>query len=164
MLPALAVLASWSLVAYAFGRRQFERSLRYDAQAAQAVGVKPARDVTESWVNRICRIPSVVLPDPLGALVEKELRTLIRTPRFRLVFIMGFSFGLIVWLPLALGRREGDSMLANNFLTVVSVYALTLLGQVSYWNAFGFDRSAAQVYFSLPVPISRALSLGSVSG
>jgi ABC-2 type transport system permease protein len=109
-------------------------------------------------VNRICRIPSVVLPDPLGALVEKELRTLIRTPRFRLVFIMGFSFGLIVWLPLALGRREGDSMLANNFLTVVSVYALTLLGQVSYWNAFGFDRAAAQVYFSLPVPISRTLA------
>jgi ABC-2 type transport system permease protein len=158
MLPALAVLASWSLVAYAFGRRQFERSLRYDAQAAQAMGAKPARDVTESWVNRICRIPSVILPDPLGALVEKELRTLIRTPRFRLVFIMGFSFGLIVWLPLALGRHEGDSMLANNFLTVVSVYALTLLGQVSYWNAFGFDRSAAQVYFSLPVPISRALA------
>ena len=48
--------------------------------------------------------------------------------------------------------------MADNFLVLVSVYALTLLGQVSYWNSFGFDRSAAQVYFSLPVPLSRALA------
>jgi ABC-2 type transport system permease protein len=72
---------------------------------------------------------------------------------------MGFSFGILVWLPLVIGRRGApDSMLAKNFLVLVSVYALTLLGQVSYWNSFGFDRSAAQVYFSLPVKISTALA------
>jgi hypothetical protein len=38
------------------------------------------------------------------------------------------------------------------------VYALTLLGQVTYWNAFGFDRSAAQFYFSAPVPLGRVLA------
>ena len=36
--------------------------------------------------------------------------------------------------------------------------ALTLLGQVSYLNSFGFDRSAAQVYFCLPGSIGRALA------
>ena len=104
------------------------------------------------------RVPSLFLPDPVAAIVEKELRSLVRTPRFRLVFIMGFSFGILVWLPLVIGRHSApDSLLAKNFLVLVSVYALTLLGQVSYWNAFGFDRSAAQVYFSLPVKISTAL-------
>ena len=32
-------------------------------------------------------------------MVEKELRTFARSARFRTVFIMGFSFGLLVWLP-----------------------------------------------------------------
>jgi ABC-2 type transport system permease protein len=71
---------------------------------------------------------------------------------------MGFSFGLIVWLPIALRGPGTHSALSQNFLIVVSVYALTLLGQVTYWNAFGFDRSAVQIYFAAPVPISRALA------
>jgi hypothetical protein len=32
----------------------------------------------------------------MGAIVEKELRSLARTPRYRMVFVMGFSFGLMV--------------------------------------------------------------------
>jgi ABC-2 type transport system permease protein len=44
------------------------------------------------------------------------------------------------------------------FLTVVCVYALTLLGQVSYWNCFGFDRSATAFYFAAPVPLARVLT------
>jgi ABC-2 type transport system permease protein len=93
----------------------------------------------------------------MAAIVEKELRALSRTPRFRMVFIMGFSFGLIVWLPITLGR-QGNSVVADHYLTIVSVYALTLLGQVSYLNTFGFDRSAAQIYFSLPVSMRKALA------
>ena len=96
--------------------------------------------------------------DPVAAIVEKELRTLSRTPRFRLVFIMGFTFGLVVWLPLIFGRGvHRHSAASENFLTLVCLYALALLGQVTYWNAFGFDRSAAQAYFAWPVPISRVL-------
>src|SRR5579872_5333634 len=155
---ALATIASWAVLTLAFGRWQFERSLRYDMQAAQA---SDQRETSRegSWSDRIFRLPSLLLPDPLAAIVEKELRSLSRTPRFRLVFIMGFSFGILVWLPMVVGRhRTPDSELTKNFLVLVSVYALTLLGQVSYWNAFGFDRSAAQVYFSLPVPISIALA------
>ncbi len=32
-----------------------------------------------------------------------------------------------------------------------------MLGQVTYWNCFGFDRSAASVYFAAPQPISQVL-------
>ncbi|HZT30431.1 MAG TPA: hypothetical protein VFA33_11135 [Bryobacteraceae bacterium] len=153
-----AVLAAWTLAAWAFGRWQFERSLRFDAQAARATEIDPAeaKPVRLEW---LFRLPGSLLRDPLAAIVEKELRSLSRTPRFRLVFIMGFSFGVLVWLPVAIGQQGRlDSAVAQNFLAVVSVYALTLLGQVSYWNAFGFDRSAAQVYFSLPAPVSTTLA------
>src|SRR5437667_10747227 len=70
---------------------------------------------------------------------------------------MGFTFGLVVWLPLIFGRSDRHSAAAENFLTMVCLYALALLGQVTYWNSFGFDRSAAQAYFVLPAPFSRAL-------
>src|SRR5262249_24151865 len=39
----------------------------------------------------------------------------------------------------------------------VCLDAVTLLGQVSYWNCFGFDRSAAAFYFAAPQPIAKVL-------
>ena len=39
----------------------------------------------------------------------------------------------------------------------MSAYALFLLGEVTFWNSFGFDRTAAQVYFLVPVSASRVL-------
>lgn len=155
LLADLATLAAWTALAYVFGRWQFMRSLHYDFQAVQAtVSSRRDRPLTEP----LYRLPSLILPDPLSAMVEKELRSLVRTPRFRLVFVMGFSFGLVVWLPMVLRGRASQSVLADNFLAVVSVYALTLLGQVTYWNAFGLDRSAAQLYFAAPVHFSRVLA------
>lgn len=156
----IAALAGWTVAAYFFGRWQFMRSLRYDLQAAQAT-IAPARE--RSFTGRLYRLPSLLLPDPLAAIVEKELRSLVRTPRFRMVFVMGFSFGLIVWLPMVLRRHETHSAMSDNFLAVVSVYALTLLGQVTYWNAFGFDGAAAQFYFVAPVPVSRALAAKNIA-
>ena len=45
---------------------------------------------------------------------------------------MGFSFGLLIWLPLAFrGGQESDGFFAQNYLTIVSAYALMLLGEVS---------------------------------
>ena len=152
--PAGALFC-WTAAAWVFGRWQFERSLRHDAQAAASARAG-ANGRGRWWMDAMYRIPSIFLPDPVAVMVEKELRSLSRTPRFRLVFIMGFSFGLVVWLPIVMGR--GSSVLADNFLTVVSVYALTLLGQVSYLNAFGFDRASAQVYFSMPVSVGKSLA------
>ncbi|MBI1791102.1 MAG: hypothetical protein HYR60_26530 [Acidobacteria bacterium] len=155
-----AILAAWTAAAYFFGRWQFGRSLRFDIQAAQATAIPPAGASTRvSRADVFFRFPAAILPDPLAAMVEKELRTLVRSPRFRLVFIMGFTFGLVIWLPMLWrsGGKGASTTLSEHFLTLLYGYALILLGQVSYWNAFGFDRSAVQVYFSLPVPMSRTL-------
>ena len=144
-----AMLAGWTVAAYLFGRWQFSRSLRYDFQEAQAT-VASAKG--RPFAERLYRLPSLVLPDPVCAIVEKELRSLVRTPRFRLVFVMGFSFGLVVWLPMMLRGRITHSAVSGNFLTVVSLYALFLLAQVTYGNAFGFGRlfPAAPGYLARP--------------
>ncbi len=150
--PALVALLAWTGAAYAFGRWLFLLNLRLDLQP-QATSPP---SVAAGFVDRFFRLPSLLLPDPEAAIVEKELRTLSRTPRFRLVFLMGFTFGLLVWLPPAF-RRDGSSFVQRNLPVFVSVYALLLLGQATYWNAFGFDRSAAQGWICWPVPAGKTI-------
>jgi ABC-2 type transport system permease protein len=151
-----AVLLAWTIAAGLFGRWQFARTLSFDAQAAGAGGSRPAS--RQGFVEGFYRLPSLLFADPLAALVEKEIRFLLRSPRFRLVFLMGFTFGLVIWLPISLGRGGGQaSFFGANYLTVVSVYSLLLLSEVCFWNSFGFDRSGAQVYFLAPLPFSRVL-------
>jgi ABC-2 type transport system permease protein len=152
---AVLSLLAWTVAAYAFGRWQFNKGLRFDAQAAAAAD----RSVSEpgSFTDRLFRLPSRFFPDPIGAMVEKDIRFLSRAPRFRLVFLMGFSFGIVVWLPIALGRNAGPSFMSENVLTFVSVYSMLLLGEVLIWNFFAYDRSAAQFYHLAPVPYSKVL-------
>jgi len=156
-MSAALSLSLWTLAAAWFGRSQFERSLHYDALAAQATPLDAA-PAGAGWSERFYRFPALLWRDPVAAIVEKELRSLARSPRYRMVFVMGFSFGMVLWLPLVIGRQAGQhGVLARNFLPIVCVYALTLLGQVSYWNCFGFDRSAAQIYFAAPQPIWKTI-------
>jgi ABC-2 type transport system permease protein len=153
----LGVLLAWTAAAYAFGRTQFERGLRFDAKEASSRGSSSLRRVSrlEWWYQ----LPNAVFRDPLAALIEKELRFLSRAPRFRLVFLMGFSFGLLIWAPIAFGRLSAErSFLTDNYLTMVSIYALLLLSDALFWNCFGFDRGAAQVYFLVPVKMSTVLA------
>jgi ABC-2 type transport system permease protein len=158
--PALLYLSGWTCLAAWFGRNQFARSMRWDTMAAEATPVASRTSRARAAIDVLYRLPARIWRDPVAAVVEKELRSLARTPRYRMVFVMGFSFGLMVWLPLVMGARaEKHAALSNHFLTLVCVYALTLLGQVSYWNCFGFDRSAAQIYFLTPQPM-RAVLVG----
>lgn len=157
-LAALLALAVWTVLAAWFGRAQFERGLRFDAMAAQATPLAIRPGGREPLSERFYRLPGVLWRDPLAAVVEKELRTLVRTPRFRMVFIMGFTFGLMLWLPVVIGRGGNrHTTVSHYFLTMVCAYSLTLLGQVTYWNCFGFDRSAAALYFAVPQPIGAIL-------
>ena len=149
---SLAIVLLWTLAAAIFGYWQFNTSLLFDAQAASASG--SGSSPREGLAERFFRLPSLVFRDPLAAMVEKEIRFLLRSPRFRLVFLMGFTFGLVVWLPMTLGRNP---LLGTNYLTIVSVYSILLLSEVCFWNSLGFDRSAAQFYFLAPVPFSRVL-------
>src|SRR5579883_290256 len=154
---SIAVLLAWVAAAYAFGRWQFERGLNFDLSEATARNAATARAASrmEWWYS----LPNLFLRDPLAALVEKELRFLARTPRFRLVFMMGFSFGLLIWLPMAFGPNAArHSLFADNYLTLVSVYALLMLSDVLFWNCFGFDRGAIQMYFLAPVKMSTVIT------
>jgi ABC-2 type transport system permease protein len=154
---SVSVLFAWLAAAYVFGRWQFERGLSFDLSEAAARSAPSARAASrlEWWYG----FPNLLLRDPLAALVEKELRFLTRTPRFRLVFTMGFSFGLLIWLPMTFGSRAaGHSLLADNYLTAISVYALLILSDVLFWNCFGFDRGAIQAYYLAPVKMSLILA------
>lgn len=152
-LASSLALAGWLGLAWAFGRSQFEKTLRTDVQETKPRVSERGQGVTEA----LLRLPSRLLRDPLGALVEKEVRLLSRAPRFRLVFIMGSLFSLLIWVPFAFRAEDADSWMARHFLTVVSAYSLMLLGEVCVWNAFGFDRAAVQVYFAMPVRLSAVL-------
>jgi ABC-2 type transport system permease protein len=155
--PALGLLLLYTAVALAFSRWQFEKVIWADSGTGAVIRADEPASYGTTWSDRLVRLPSRLIGDPLGAAVEKELRTLARAPRFRLVYIMGFSFGLAVWLPMALRHSGQDSITRTHFLTYVSVYALVLLGQVTFWNAFGFDRIATQAWYALPIPFARVL-------
>jgi ABC-2 type transport system permease protein len=70
------------------------------------------------------------------------------------VFIMGFSFSLMIWLPMMASGGNGPP---DTFLTLMMGYALLLLGESCFWNTLGFDRTAAQFYFLAPVKFDTVL-------
>lgn len=156
--PALAALAlaGWVAAALVFGRRQFFRGLAFDFEARAAAD--RVAGAGWRWSEAFYRLPGAVFRDPFAALLEKELRSLLRTPRFRLLFLMGFSFGVLMWWPMYnRGLAEGQAP-SGNYTVAIVLYAVVLLSDAVVWNVFGFDRSAAQLYFSMPVPLSKTLA------
>src|SRR6185312_8850281 len=93
----------------------------------------------------------------LAALMEKELRTLSRIGRFRMAYAMSCFFGVILFAPALHHQRGGGSGFLQYALPLMAVYGLLVLGQITYWNSFGFDRSAAQGYFCWPIRFRDAL-------
>jgi len=143
---AAAAWAALSLVAaYLFGRWQFLRGLRFDGETAAEPRAALPR---VAWSDAVFRLPGRLLPDPVGALLEKELRLWSRIPRFRLLYPMACAFGPVFFSRIGARRGPGHPEL---LLPLMAVYGLLQLGQITFWNAFGFDRSAAQGYFSWPV-------------
>jgi ABC-2 type transport system permease protein len=154
-LLGIASLFAWTAAAWWFGRRQFEAGLRFDAAAARAGGGPRTRH--GGLRERLYRLPRI-LPDPWAALIEKEARVLSRSPRFRLLFFMGFTFGVMIWFPMGMrSMRNPDSITGENFITLVSGYAVLIMSEALIWNAFGYDRSAAQVYLLAPMRFSAVL-------
>ncbi|MDP9171138.1 MAG: hypothetical protein M3N54_11015 [Acidobacteriota bacterium] len=145
--PAAVSAFAWLAVAWIFSRWQFERSIRYDASAFR----RPTRIAKpDGLTERLFRLPSRFLPDPIGALAEKELRTFARIPRFRMVYAMSCFFGVVMFLPL-LRHPEKHPFFLQLALPLLALYGLLMLGQITYWNCLGFDRSAVQGYFSWPI-------------
>jgi len=152
----LALLILYGAAALWFGRRQFEAGLRYDGESARPRQHDESRRA--GLLERFVRVPARLLPDPVGAVFEKEVLSLSRMPPFRMIFLMGSAVGVILWLPRVMnGQAAEPGFLNDNILTFASAYSILLIGQVTYFNCFGFDRSAAQAWFSLPVPIAKAI-------
>lgn len=150
---SLPLMLAWTAIAIWFGRWQFARGLSFDVEAARAQSGHGGTTTGKSWVDALFQWPRKIFTDPLAALVEKEIQNLARSSRFRLVFFMGFTFGLVVWLPVVFGRafRGSGGVMQNNFLTWISVYSVMMLGEVALFNSLGFDRMAAQFYWIAPV-------------
>jgi ABC-2 type transport system permease protein len=152
--PSALLLLVYVALSYLFGRWQFEHSIRYDVEALR----KQERETRAAGVSDwLYRIPSRFLPDPVAAIAEKELRMLSRIPRFRTAYVMSCIFGLVLYFP-AFRRPDTQApFIVQNALPVLALYGLLMLGTLTYWNAFGFDRSAAQGYFLWPIRLRDAL-------
>lgn len=151
---ASAALLAWTGIALAFALWQFRRTVEFDMDAARSAGENRSSTSRINFMERIYRLPSTILGDPLGALIEKESRYLARSAQFRMLMLMGCIFGLVI----ARGAvRESPSLWVPNYLVFESAYALLLLGNVCIWNTFAFDRSAVQIYFLAPMPFAKVL-------
>lgn len=148
----LAAIVCWNAIAIVIARRQFIKSLNREDS------FRPPALITKAFSRGTDIVTSLTrpLPDPFGALVEKELRSLIRMPRFRVVFGMACVFSIFVFMPLAFNSGH-NSFMAQNGLPVTSLYGLLLLSDVLLMNIFGFDRGATQVYFATPPEISTVI-------
>jgi ABC-2 type transport system permease protein len=157
----IAVAIAYASAAGVFGYFMFRSSCKLTSASTageQAPRIRASK-TRESVFGRLIRAFGAPFPDPLGALVEKEIKYLWRSPRFRLPFFMGFTFGVIAWTPI-LYRMEGalgDWMKAGA-VSFISLYAMLLLGPVLFLNRFGFDRGAARFYFWMPVSFEELLS------
>ncbi|MCC6263131.1 MAG: hypothetical protein IT169_06100 [Bryobacterales bacterium] len=152
MPSSLVSLGVWALVALAGARGLFFRSLHAEAEstpdtAASRSGSRAHAD-PRAWMARLLGKP---FPQPFSSLIEKEFLTFMRSPRFLTVFIMGFTFGIAVFLPMAIGAGDSPGVISRNFLTAVTAYAILLMSETAFWNIFGLDRRAAQMFFFLPV-------------
>jgi ABC-2 type transport system permease protein len=153
-------MVGWVAAAGAFALWQFKATLAFDPDAAGSSGSVPVKpDAPLTFKERVQRLPSVVLPDPLGVLVEKEIRSQARSSRFRMMLLVSTFFGVVF------GRTLFERPLwAPGGLTLACAYGLLAMGEACIWNIFGFDRSAAQVYFVTPVKFGRVLVAKNIAG
>ncbi len=160
-LVSIALLAVWTLLAYVLARAQFRRSLAREDRFRASAGSTKQRARSGALPGLLARF----FRDPMAALVQRELQSLARMPRFRVVFGMACVFGVLVFIPAALrdGARGGSSFMSDNFLPIVNLYGLLLLSDALLLNVFGLDRQASQLFFLAPVRLETVLRAKNVA-
>jgi ABC-2 type transport system permease protein len=153
---AIGLTFVWILLFYWFAQRQFAHSLLMEEGPIGTAPAKASRSGRRSVVDGLLDLPNRLARDPMAALLQKEFRSLLRMPRFRVIFGMSCIFSVLVFIPMIL-RGSEVGFINNNFLPMVSMYGLLILGEVLLFNVFGFDRNAGQVYFVTPVPLDAVL-------
>jgi hypothetical protein len=144
-LAPLITAAVWTAAAWWLARRQFARSLRTE-ETPRADSPQRKTAARSGPVTDVAVAIAKLFRDPTAVLMEKEIRSLVRMPRFRVIFGMACIFSIVVFFPLGFGKG-GAGWIRENFLPVVNLYGLLLLGDTLLWNVFGFDRGAAQFWF-----------------
>ncbi len=145
----------WSAAFYVLARRQFEKTLVQDEtfrNGSAVLNIRHAQTEKFNGLQKLLDLPTRLFRDPLAALLQKEFQSLVRMPRFRVMFGMACFFSVVIFLPASMRNRGGSGFIGDNFLPVVTLYGLLLLSDVLLLNIFGFDGRAAQIYFVTPVP------------
>jgi ABC-2 type transport system permease protein len=157
----IAFILAWTYVCYLLARRQFEKGLLRDEAfraGASISDLAPGRVRKPSVFAGLADIPNRLFKDPLAALLQKEYRSLLRMPRFRVMFGMACVFSVLVFIPMTLSEsRHGSSFMSNNFLVVTTLYGLLILSDSLLLNVFGFDRLGTQIYFVSPISFRTVL-------
>ena len=147
----LAILAGWTLLVFALARRQFANGLIQDDAFRAGVSTSASeREPSNSFLDSIGNL----FQDPVAALVQKELRSLVRMPRFRVTLGMACIFSTVLFLPMMMRESGGGHFFGGkNIYPFANLYSLLLLSDVLLLNIFGTDRGAAQIYFLTPTPL-----------
>ena len=152
-------LLCWQLVCYWLARWLFIRSMSFeDTVRAASVDVTTGNEKQFGGrsLGGLANLSNRLFSDPLAALVQKEVVSLLRMPRFRISFGMACIFSVLIFIPIAWNSlsKGNSSFMHNNFLSVVTLYGLLMLSDVLLLNIFGLDRNAAQLYFVAPIPFA----------
>lgn len=154
---SLVLTILWISICYGIAKWQFAKSVVQDETPLRRSAIAVTASVRRAPAfTSILDLPGKIFRDPVGALLQKELRSLVRMPRFRVMFGMACLFSVVIFLPSTL-RGGGNSFMATNFVPLANLYGLLLLGEVVLWNVFGFDARAAQLYFVAPLPFEAVL-------
>lgn len=156
---SFVVCLGWLALSYLAARELFRRSLRYEETTRGGAFSAAGHTRKVGLLDRLIGVPNLILPDPLAALVWKELRSLIRMPRFRVVFGMACIFSVLVFIPLMLNATAlgSTAFTSDNFVLIVTVYGLLILSDTLLLNAFGLDGQGAQIYFVAPTSLKPVL-------
>jgi len=159
-LAAVSVIA-WLGAAYLFARWQFAKSLDEDETVSLSPPPATLAARRPAIVEVLWSLPDRLMPDPMAAMLTKEFRSLPRMPRFRVIFGLACIFSVVVFIPLIL-RSTRVGFVANNFLPIVSIYGLLIMGEALIFNVFGFDRKAVQIYLITPTSFDSVLKAKNV--
>jgi ABC-2 type transport system permease protein len=154
-LRTLTLVCVWIAIFFWLARREFFLMISTDQIAFQSASSLSERKFTGVG-EAFFQLPAKFFRDPLAVLIEKDLRVLSRSPRFRLIFGMACLLSVVVFFPLAYGRAHSN-VIAHNYLPAINLYGLLIVGETLLWNAWGLDRRAAQVYFVAPVPLATVI-------
>ena len=153
-LLSIGALLLWISMAYWFARGMFVNGLREEEAIRATAAQTTTQTQTRSFWESIIAIPGGIFADPLAALIQKEIRALVRMPRFRVMFGLACFVSIVIFLPMS---RGNVSFMRGNFAIIAGLYGMLILSDALFWNVFGFDGSAAQIYFAGPVELKQVL-------